>query len=162
MTLGERIKDQRIKCGFSQEKIAELVGISRQAVTKWESGQSVPSMANLITLAKIFGVPLGELTGGVNDHIPVVEDAVWEGERAMNKNMGTAKLIFAIVLAVIGIMAVIIISNMNALAIVGLFGVPFHSVHLVRLGFQVGGGMAIFAAVVLFVLYIKGCKTTSA
>jgi len=52
MTLGERIKAQRNKSGLSQEKIAELVGISRQAVTKWESGQPVPSMANLITLYK--------------------------------------------------------------------------------------------------------------
>lgn len=35
MSLGERIKEQRKSCGMSQEKLAELVGVSRQAVTKW-------------------------------------------------------------------------------------------------------------------------------
>ena len=42
MTLGERIKACRQHAGMSQEKVAELVGISRQAVTKWESDQSAP------------------------------------------------------------------------------------------------------------------------
>ncbi len=55
MTLAERIKEQRKKAGMSQEKVAELVGVSRQAVTKWESGQSVPSTQNLFKLAEIFG-----------------------------------------------------------------------------------------------------------
>ena len=66
MTLGERIKEQRNKLGFSQEKIAELVGTSRQAVTKWESNQSIPCMENLITLAEIFGISITELTNGEN------------------------------------------------------------------------------------------------
>ena len=55
MSLGERIKEQRKKCGLSQEKVAELVGVSRQAVTKWEAEQSAPSTENLFRLAEIFG-----------------------------------------------------------------------------------------------------------
>ena len=55
MSLGERIKDQRRNCGMSQEKVAELVGVSRQAVTKWEAEQSAPSTENLFKLAEIFG-----------------------------------------------------------------------------------------------------------
>jgi len=152
MSLGERIKEQRNKSGFSQEKIAELIGISRQAVTKWESGQSIPSAANLITLAEIFGVPLGALTGG---NIVNVQDT----SKKMEKKKGTIKLISAIILFAIGIMAVIIVSNMSSVDISRLAGVWIQSAHLVRLGVQVGGGMAIFAAVVLFVLYIKGRKT---
>jgi transcriptional regulator with XRE-family HTH domain len=66
LTIGTRIKEHRNKLGFSQEKIAELVGTSRQAVTKWEADQSIPCMENLITLAEIFGVPLTELTNGEN------------------------------------------------------------------------------------------------
>lgn len=56
MTLAERIQEQRKRCGMSQEKLAELVGVSRQAVTKWEVGQSAPSTENLFRLAEIFGV----------------------------------------------------------------------------------------------------------
>ncbi len=55
MTLGERIKSCRQDSGMSQEKVAELVGVSRQAVTKWEAGQSAPNTENLFKLAQIFG-----------------------------------------------------------------------------------------------------------
>lgn len=55
MKLSDRIKQQRVRCGLSQEKVAELVDVSRQAVTKWESGQSAPSTENLFKLAEIFG-----------------------------------------------------------------------------------------------------------
>lgn len=55
MTIGERIKECRQRSGLSQEKVAQLVGVSRQAVTKWESGQSAPNTENLFRLAEIFG-----------------------------------------------------------------------------------------------------------
>ncbi|MBR3867886.1 MAG: helix-turn-helix transcriptional regulator [Clostridia bacterium] len=55
MTLGERIKECRMNSGMSQEKIAEIVGVSRQAVTKWEANQSAPNTENLFKLAEIFG-----------------------------------------------------------------------------------------------------------
>ena len=61
MSLGERIKEQRKKSGLSQERVAELVGVSRQSVTKWESGQSAPSTENLFKLAEIFGTPVDML-----------------------------------------------------------------------------------------------------
>ena len=55
MALGERIKTCRQSAGLSQEKMAELVGVSRQAVTKWEAGLSAPSTENLFRLAEILG-----------------------------------------------------------------------------------------------------------
>lgn len=61
MTLGERIKTCRQKAGMSQEKVAEFVGVSRQAVTKWESNQSAPNTENLFKLAEIFGTTVDVL-----------------------------------------------------------------------------------------------------
>ena len=55
MTLGEKIKACRQTAGMSQEKVAELVGVSRQAVTKWEANQSAPNTENLFKLAEILG-----------------------------------------------------------------------------------------------------------
>ncbi len=55
MALGERIKECRQQANLSQEKVAEFVGVSRQAVTKWESNQSAPSTDNLFKLAEVFG-----------------------------------------------------------------------------------------------------------
>lgn len=56
MTLGERIKQYRLNSKLSQEKVAQLVGVSRQAVTKWEADQSAPSTDNLFKLAEIFNI----------------------------------------------------------------------------------------------------------
>lgn len=63
MALSEKLKAYRVNKGLSQEKIAELLGVSRQAVTKWEAGQTTPSSDNLIALAKLYNVPLDELVG---------------------------------------------------------------------------------------------------
>jgi transcriptional regulator with XRE-family HTH domain len=152
MTLSEKIKEERNKMGYSQEKIAELVGVSRQAVTKWESGQSVPSMENLIALAGILEISLSELTSDV-----YAADTQGTSNKVENRK-GTIKLIFAIILFIVGIMSVVIISNMSSLDITRLTGVWIGSAHLVRLGVQVGGGMAIFAAAVLFMLYMKSSE----
>ena len=61
MSLGETIRACRQSAGMSQEKLAERVGVSRQAVTKWEAGQSVPTGENLRRLAEIFGTTAGFL-----------------------------------------------------------------------------------------------------
>lgn len=61
MELGEKIRALRQNAGMSQEKVAELVGVSRQAVTKWEVNQSAPSTENLFKLAEIFGTSVDML-----------------------------------------------------------------------------------------------------
>ncbi|MGI6000561.1 MAG: helix-turn-helix domain-containing protein [Candidatus Merdisoma sp.] len=63
MSLGERIREQRRKKGLSQERLAEMTGVSRQAVTKWEAGQTAPSTENLFRLADIFDVSVDALMG---------------------------------------------------------------------------------------------------
>ncbi len=55
-SLGEVLKSHRTSCGMTQEFVAEKVGVSRQAVSKWENGSSEPSTSNLIQLANLFGV----------------------------------------------------------------------------------------------------------
>ena len=60
-SLGEVLKRRRTECRMTQEFVAEALGVSRQAVSKWESGASDPSTANLIALAKLFGTTPEEL-----------------------------------------------------------------------------------------------------
>ena len=60
-SLGEAIKAQRARCNMTQELVAERLGVSRQAVSKWESGASDPSTANLLALCKLFGISAEEL-----------------------------------------------------------------------------------------------------
>ena len=61
VSLGEAIKANRLRCQMTQEFVAETIGVSRQAVSKWESGASDPSTSNLIALAKLFGISPEEL-----------------------------------------------------------------------------------------------------
>jgi len=74
MTLGERLKMYRAQKGLSQEKIAEMLEVSRQAVTKWEAGQTTPSSDNLIALANLYDVSLDELIGQNEDDMASTEE----------------------------------------------------------------------------------------
>ena len=56
MTLGEKLKDIRKRFGLSQEQLAEIMNVSRQAITKWETDKGMPDVMNLQELAKVFGV----------------------------------------------------------------------------------------------------------
>ena len=58
-SLGEAIRYHRTRCKMTQEFVAESLGVSRQAVSKWESGTADPSTSNLLALAKLFGVSAG-------------------------------------------------------------------------------------------------------
>ena len=62
MTLGQRISLYRKKLNISQEELGARLGVSRQAVSKWETDQSVPDMNNLLALAREFSVSVAELT----------------------------------------------------------------------------------------------------
>jgi len=66
-SLGEAIKEHRTRCKMTQEFVAETLGVSRQAVSKWESGASDPSTSNLIALAKLFGISAEELLKEVEE-----------------------------------------------------------------------------------------------
>ena len=47
--------------GYSQEEVAEKIGVSRQAVAKWESGETMPDLDNTMALAELYGVSLDNL-----------------------------------------------------------------------------------------------------
>ena len=64
-SLGEALKAHRQNCGMTQEYVAEALGVSRQAVSKWETGAAEPATSNLLALAKLYGVDPGDLLKGV-------------------------------------------------------------------------------------------------
>ena len=55
------LKEERLRCQMTQEFVAESLGVSRQAVSKWESSASDPSTSNLMALAKLYGISAEEL-----------------------------------------------------------------------------------------------------
>ena len=68
MSLGEKIKAMRQHASLSQEQLAEKLNVSRQAITKWETGKGIPDIANLIAISDEFDLSLDEL---IKDDIAV-------------------------------------------------------------------------------------------
>ncbi|MGM9972996.1 MAG: helix-turn-helix domain-containing protein [Clostridiaceae bacterium] len=56
MTLGEKLAELRQKSGLSQDRVAELLGVSRQAVSKWERDEAKPDLDNIVNLSNIYNV----------------------------------------------------------------------------------------------------------
>ena len=62
-TLGKRIMENRKRLGWTQDRLAEQMGVSAQAVSKWENDQSCPDISLLPKLAELFGITVDELLG---------------------------------------------------------------------------------------------------
>lgn len=76
---GERLASLRRSQGLSQEELAERLGLSRQAISAWERSQSAPDTANLVALARFYGLPLDQLLD--EDHASGARggEATWYG-----------------------------------------------------------------------------------
>ena len=74
--VANRLYQYRKKMGISQEELAEKIGVSRQAVSKWERAEASPDTDNLIELAHVYGVTLDELLQGQTE--PAAEETAAE------------------------------------------------------------------------------------
>lgn len=70
-SLGELLKEYRVNCKMTQEFVAETLGVSRQAVSKWENGSSDPSTSNLMALAKLYGTTAEKLLSEIQGNTEV-------------------------------------------------------------------------------------------
>lgn len=77
MTLGQKIQTQRKEIGLSQEELAEQLGVSRQAVSRWENDNGYPEMEKMIRLSQIYHVSLDYLAG--NEQEPFHKNATDKG-----------------------------------------------------------------------------------
>lgn len=84
MTFGRRLQQVRKAAGLSQEQLAELVGMSRQAVSKWETDQAAPDIDKLALLCGVLGVSADELLGRAAPAPAQTQEAGLEGCVRMN------------------------------------------------------------------------------
>lgn len=69
MTFGQRLQQARKESGMSQEELAELLGVSRQAVSKWENDSGYPEMEKMIRLSQLYHISLDYLVGNEPEDI---------------------------------------------------------------------------------------------
>ena len=89
MDVSSKIKSLRTERGWSQEKMAEKLGVSRQAITKWETGAGTPDIENLAAIAQLFGVSTDSLlfgSGADGEGAPEKYESVTSVDIAEEKN----------------------------------------------------------------------------
>lgn len=115
MTIADRIQTLRKSKGMSQEELADAAGVSRQAVSKWESEQSTPDLDKVVILSEIFDVTTDYLLKGIEpvettDHKTMAD--VVDQKIFTEKNGKRAKSILKWVLIVLGALLVIDLISM--------------------------------------------------
>ena len=93
--LPSRLKELRNKNNYSQEQLAEILNVSRQAVSRWENGKAVPDIDNILIMSELYDVPVDELFDVEyhSDNANVDEDNIKNGSASIIEN-----LILAVVL----------------------------------------------------------------
>lgn len=88
-TLGERIMNLRQKKGISQETFGEMLGVSRQAVSKWETCQTMPDIDKVMAMSEIFGVTTDYLLKGTEDAQPETQQTAPNTQPTVNQSEST-------------------------------------------------------------------------
>ncbi len=120
MNLNERLQDLRKKAGYSQEQLAELLGISRQAISKWESGQGNPDIENIVKLTKIYQVSADYILLGREDNpSPQTEQTPLPPKKELSPEMRKALAIITVTagFAVITVLFITALSIMEKLVL---------------------------------------------
>ena len=100
MNIADRLKELRKKAGYSQEQLAEMLNISRQAVSKWESAQGNPDIENLIKLTEIYNVSADYiLSGQEKEEVPEPPEPKQTDKMQMYPEIRKALCIMAIIMA---------------------------------------------------------------
>ncbi len=115
MNMAERLQDLRKKANYSQEEVSDMLGISRQAVSKWESGQGKPEIDNIIKLVEIYNVSAGYILLGEENAIQVEPKQKKELSHTARKTIG--------IIAIIASTAIITVLFIIALGTLSKFGI---------------------------------------
>lgn len=108
MKFNERLLDLRKKNGWSQEELGEKLDVSRQTISKWESGQTTPELEKLRNLAKLFNISVDELINE-EEKDNRIEDTVNENVQIKQKNKIGKKVCFLIILSLILLYIIIVV-----------------------------------------------------
>ena len=103
MEIGKKLKDARMRSGFTQESVAEKVNVSRQTISNWENEKSYPDIISEIELSNLYSISLDELLKGDEKMMEHLEEST-------NVVKSTRKLIGVILLNIITVILLITLS----------------------------------------------------
>lgn len=161
MALSETIYRLRTEHGLSQGDLAAELDVSRQSISKWETGSSVPELDKLVAMSRLFGVTLDELVldeaqsnGAEGVKAPEPEEKPAEHSRSM-----TQTVVGAVLLAV-GALAFILVSLLGGVLTGLVLALPFLLCGVICLAVRRGAGLwcawLLFVGFELYILYATG------
>ncbi|MED9884997.1 MAG: helix-turn-helix transcriptional regulator [Gemmiger sp.] len=103
MEIGKKLKDARMKSGFTQETVAEKINVSRQTISNWENEKSYPDIISVIALSDLYSTSLDDLLKGDREMMEHLEECT-------NVVKSTQKLIGAIILNAVTVILLIALS----------------------------------------------------
>lgn len=129
MTLGEKIVRQRKELNYTQEQLADVLGVSRQSISKWESDIAYPETDKLIELGKLFHCSMDyllkeEVTEKSGVQTSDFTEKVEEISRKImtDENKGKAKKVLKIIAIIFGV--VLTIDVISMIVYFGIWGIP--------------------------------------
>jgi len=135
MNIEERIRELRKSKGLSQEELAEILGVSRQAVSKWESGQSLPEIEKLIAMGDLYGVTIDYiLKGNTSSPQDGRQNVTWLGSQITSA--AATMLILVGIVATFGKLS----DGVNTMDIFGGLVIESVGIMLVMIGWFLAGG----------------------
>ena len=160
MILADKITDLRKKNGWSQEELAELLGVSRQSISKWESAQSTPDMNRILKMAEIFGVTTDYLlrdemepeTSAAIREVPAGENDVQARAVSMEeasafltyKGKSSGCIAIGVMMCILSPIVLILLSSFQEAGMVPIKENAAAGIGLVVLMLLIGGAVAIF------------------
>lgn len=103
MEIGKKLKDARMKSGFTQETVAEKINVSRQTISNWENEKSYPDIISVIALSDLYSISLDDLLKGDREMMEHLEECT-------NVVKSAQKLIGAIILNAVTVILLITLS----------------------------------------------------
>ena len=155
MILADKIIDLRKKNGWSQEELAEQLGVSRQTVSKWEGAQSVPDMGRVVQMSTLFGVStdyllkddmeLPEPTAGAQPEAPEHSVSMEEANGFLRVKAVNARCVaLGVLLCVLSPVCLILLGGAQSYGLLGLSEAQTTGLGLAVLLLMVGGAVALF------------------
>ena len=96
MEIEKRLKDARVKAGLTQEQVAEIVMVSRQTISNWENGKSLPDIISIMNLSDLYQISLDELLKGDTKMKEKIEKDVKVAKGNKRLILTTAVLLFVV------------------------------------------------------------------
>ncbi|MBQ6431234.1 MAG: helix-turn-helix domain-containing protein [Oscillospiraceae bacterium] len=159
MILADKLIDLRKRSGWSQEELADKLGVSRQSISKWESAQSVPDMNRILKLSEIFGVStdyllkdelepegLRQETLNVSDAEPPLRRVSMEEATAFltQRSAAAKRVSLGVMLCILSPILLILLSGLQSAGSLALSEAQAVGLGLIALFLLIGGAVALF------------------